>query len=169
MSKYETWLDGLEKSINKPKKQAIRSNSEKTKDFNDQEILDAKAYKIQRLCEGGGELELISREFVKTLCEFAVDIVAFSDKKTFQQIIQDINDNQDRIRGMSEEELTDLEKDEGIGINYAFNWLVLSFFNKNGLTKRVKKDIFLQKSLFHAIAYTISEYLDGIKPKEAEE
>ena len=34
MSKYETWLDGLEKSINKPKKQAIRSNSEKTKDFN---------------------------------------------------------------------------------------------------------------------------------------
>ena len=168
MSKYETWLDGLEKSINKPKKQAIRSNSEKTKDFNGQKILDAKAYKIQRLCEGG-ELELISREFVKTLCEFAVDIVAFSDKKTFQQIIQDINDNQDRIRGMSEEELTNLEKDEGIGINYAFNWLVLSFFNKNGLTKRVKKDIFLQKSLFHAIAYTISEYLDGIKPKEAEE
>ena len=101
MSKYDTWLDGLEKTINKPKIQEPRPDPKQIKESINEGILDARAHKIQRLVEDG-ELELISKEFVKTLCQFSFDIVAFLDKETFQQIIQEINDNKKRIREMKE-------------------------------------------------------------------
>ena len=167
MNKYEAWLDKIEEGIN----DAWEVQADKVKPLGEIENVyptSHNAHKIQKLVENG-EPELISKEFVKTMCAFAIDVVAFSEKDTFKQMIHEINANQIRISGMNQEELAEFENNEGIGVSAGLNWLFLSFIKKYGLYDKLTKDISFKKAILWGIAHAISEYLDTIKPQGGEE
>jgi len=101
----------------------------------------------------------ISEEFTKMLCDLAIDVITFSPKGTFEDLLHDIYENQMKCSELSVEELVKLEEKEHIGIECAVDWIVNSFHKRYRIKPTDKND----ELLMHGLSKCFSRYVESIK------
>tara|TARA_B100001123_G_scaffold890_1_gene1227 strand:- start:19889 stop:20461 length:573 start_codon:yes stop_codon:yes gene_type:complete len=101
----------------------------------------------------------ISEEFTKMLCDLAMDIITFAPLGTFEDLLHDVYQNQKRCSEITSEELDQLEREESIGVDCAISWIMGSFYKRNNIKPSDDRG----EVLLHGLSVCVNKYIESVK------
>ena len=110
------------------------------------------------------DIDKLSEEFTKMLCDLAMDIITFAPLGTFADLLHDVYQNQKRCSGITPEELDQLEREESNGVDCAISWIMGSFYKRNQIKPSDDRD----EVLLHGLSVCVNKYIQSVRliPKD---